>query len=486
MHIKNPLILDKIQAAMNLLNDLTKEIKNYQDKSLFFQDSRVIEGWLLLAGEIKEIEIEDASESNGKWEQRSEPYAASLIARRDLFQRYKDLYQAYDNPLFHLWTNYSIDGECISADAAETLKANHYEKILQVEDFDQYLEDVNSRSNDARVFTYKTLTYIHDILRAIMDNAGQTVIDLKPTDEDFAKAIDDDLRGMTNSFRNKIFEDMKEDLNRHYKAYRTAPYTPELWSELLSADEEALLKASRHELAQCDAIKQEHWGEDMKKQMDENRELMRLIYSSCRTERLFDLRNVENLQDFIDKLTVDNLTMFYEIIVRRNLIQCEMFPELKAQHEEWLKEDEKCENNLPAKGLKNHKEELNLFAPKIKLQELLKQSWFTELRTDKKYDSQWTDSFVAALMSSEYGEEIAAQWAINGARSKRKQLKGFIVGLMKDNGVLKGSYASIVAKTGINDEKRQLSTYMSRGKKQPYADWVKDYVMGNEITDKQE
>lgn len=101
MHIKNPLILDKIQAAMNLLYDLIEEIDNYQDKSLFFQDPRVIEGWLLLAGEIKEIEVEDGEERDEKWEQRSEPYAASLLARRDLFQRYKDLYQAYDNPLFH-------------------------------------------------------------------------------------------------------------------------------------------------------------------------------------------------------------------------------------------------------------------------------------------------------------------------------------------------------------------------------------------------
>ena len=169
-----------------------------------------------------------------------------------------------------------------------------------------------------------------------MDNAGQVVIDLKPSDEDFAKAINDDLRGMTRSYRNSIFEDMKEDLTRHFKAYRTAPYTPELWGELLSADEDALLKASRHELAQCDAIKQEHWGEDMKEQMDKNGELLRLINSLCRTEKLLDLGNVENVQKIVELLTPDNLSIFYEIIVRRNIIQCEMYSELKTQHDEWL------------------------------------------------------------------------------------------------------------------------------------------------------
>ena len=92
----------------------------------------------------------------------------------------------------------------------------------------------------------------------------------------------------------------------------------------------------RQQLTTCEDTKQEHWGEDMKKQMDENDELMRLIYSSCYTEELFDLSKDKSIQQFIALLTPDNLDMFYEIIVRRSLIQCEMFPELKAQHDYWL------------------------------------------------------------------------------------------------------------------------------------------------------
>jgi hypothetical protein len=105
---------------------------------------------------------------------------------------------------------------------------------------------------------------------------------------------------------------------------------------MLDADEKALCLAKRKQLADCDTTKQEHWGEDMKKQMDENSELMQLIYSSCRTDELFDLRMVDDIQRFISLLNSNNLSIFYDIIVRRNLIQCEMFPELKKQHEEWL------------------------------------------------------------------------------------------------------------------------------------------------------
>jgi hypothetical protein len=115
---------------------------------------------------------------------------------------------------------------------------------------------------------------------------------------------------------------------------------------------------------------------------------------------------------------------------------------------------------------------LNLFAPKKNLQELLRGAWFAEVRSNARYDAAWTDAFVEALMQSEYGEEIAREWAVKGERSKRTQLKAYVVGLLKDAGVLRGSYDAIAARIDPNDQKRSFSRYMSQGKRQPYADWV--------------
>ena len=141
------------------------------------------------------------------------------------------------------------------------------------------------------------------------------------------------------------------------------------------------------------------------------------------------------------------------------------------------------EGNTPSSEMADttsitQKEELNFFAPKKNLQELLKQAWFAEVRTDKKYDAAWTDGFVEALMASEYGEGIARQWAVKGVRNKKSQLKGYVVGLLVDAGVLTGGYDTIARKIDPNDRKRTFSSYMGRGKKQPYADWVKEYVAG--------
>lgn len=129
-----------------------------------------------------------------------------------------------------------------------------------------------------------------------------------------------------------------------------------------------------------------------------------------------------------------------------------------------------------SRRLAGSSEPLNYFAPTKNLQELLRQPWFKALRTYERYNQQWTDGFVSALMASEYKDGIAMDWAIQGKRRKVTQIKGYIVGLLSDAGVLKGSYDSIAAKVGLTDDPRSFSRYMSQGKKQPFAQWVLDYV----------
>ena len=121
-------------------------------------------------------------------------------------------------------------------------------------------------------------------------------------------------------------------------------------------------------------------------------------------------------------------------------------------------------------------EALNYGAPKINLQHLLRQPWFADVRSNERYDAAWTDAFVEALMGSEYGEGIARDWAMQGKREKKNQIKGWVVGLLSDAGVLKGTYNSIAAQIKLPIASRTFSRYMRDGKRQPYAGWVKGYV----------
>ena len=350
MHIKETLFKDGILSTIEFLYQKIEEVNRYPDKSLFFQDPQIIEAWLQLVRVIKDIKFWKLPEGAEEWAKRTETYTGNLLSLRDIHQKYKNLYEAYYKQMDTLLKGYCgwLAGDCVNLDSLDALLEDQYEKeMAEVNDLTQFLEKLNSKSLNARNDVYMTLLDISKVIMTIMNRGAMIVMNQNPSVEDFAMAISDDLREWTLSFGKSMFEDMKEDLTRHYKAYRTAPYTPELWGEMLNADEEALLMASKQQLSKCDAVRQEHWGEDMKRQMDEHGDLMRIIYSSCRTEKLFDLINVENVQKFIDSLTSDNLSMFYEIIVRRNLIQCEMYSELKAQHDVWLNptKNDKTENH---------------------------------------------------------------------------------------------------------------------------------------------
>ena len=125
-------------------------------------------------------------------------------------------------------------------------------------------------------------------------------------------------------------------------------------------------------------------------------------------------------------------------------------------------------------------EEPNYFQPTRRLKDLLKQDWLKETRANDKYDEAWTDAFVEALMETEWKDGIARDWVVEGKRNKVTQIKGYIVGLLVDNDVVKGSYDSIAAEIeGLRVKPRTFSRYMGKGGGQPYADWVKDYITNN-------
>ena len=120
---------------------------------------------------------------------------------------------------------------------------------------------------------------------------------------------------------------------------------------------------------------------------------------------------------------------------------------------------------------------LNYFAPAKNLKVLLTEEWFGMLTTDeKRFTPKWIHGFVDALMASEWREQIAADWAVT---DKRLGLKCMIVGMLKDAGVIRGSYNSIAKLLDMDGENpATLAKYMGMGKKQPFAEWITSYVKG--------
>ena len=340
--------IDEIFKVMDYLHNQISEIGNYPEKSLFFQDPRISEAWLHLVGLLEEFE----NYSSLQHRDSTETKVLHILSLRMVKIKYRELYEAYYHQLKELLDGYGgwLSGECLSKDGMDMLSDERFTKYMgEVGEAENYLAMLNSKAPEVRSAMFTMLSDILNIMLAVAKRGQQLISERFPTLDDFVKALDDDLRAFTKENKEAMLREMVEDLNRHYKNKRTDPNLPELWGEMLSEDEDALMLAKKQKLSKCETARQEHWGEAGKKEMDENGELMGRIYEMCYTNKLIDLKNPDNVQGILPLLNYRNIEMFYKKIIRRNLIQCEMFPRLKAQYDEWLnyeKEEEEVVENV--------------------------------------------------------------------------------------------------------------------------------------------
>lgn len=123
----------------------------------------------------------------------------------------------------------------------------------------------------------------------------------------------------------------------------------------------------------------------------------------------------------------------------------------------------------------NKADDANTFGIVNSLTRLMQQDWFKDFRTDKKYDAAWIEKFVSALLASEHQQELLAIWQ---DADKRLTLKGNIIGCLNKAGIIDGSDLSIAAAIMQGQEKdnKTFASYMGRGRKRPFFDWICGYV----------
>ena len=430
---------------MNYLYELIEEIEQYPDKSLFYQNPLIFQGWVSLIREIEEMEPFSVHENK----QTTETYVLYLLSLRELKINYKNLADEYYSHLKKLLDFYGgwLIGECISLDGIEALSADQYGQDMEnVEDFYQYLVTLNEKSDRARSAIYFVLSDVLNVLLAVMNRGGKIIRDRFPDLDDITKAINDDLRLYTKQFSEAMLREMNEDLNRHYKVCRTDPNTPALWGEMLTAYELGLKMAIKKELAKCDEPKQEHWDfHQTKDGMDDNSEMIRLIYELCYTDKLIDFTDREKLQPFLNFLNQDNIELFYSLIVTRNLIQCEMYTNLKAQHKDWLNghQENLSEGKEKSEGLSSDRK-----SKLVEIITILKKANFKKPANTENIELLLKTLFGAelSLLDESDKDECEKMWGLveKGSGANRQELvSGNLAGFLRFENLLDGTPKSI-------------------------------------------
>ncbi len=317
--------LKQIQNAMIFLRDKLEESGQLLDKSLLFQDPYIIKTWGSMAQAFTFQPFKDFLDGIESWEGDPLELILGLLCMREVGEEYRNLRDKYEILLFNLLKEHKrgLGEKCVDTKGIDT-----------DEQFLKNAEDLNKMYASVRSNYYIVLTNYQTVFMDVIKYANSKL--LEPYPSHFSAAFDVAFRLFTKEHQGEYLWGLKEELNRHFKKVRTAPDTAELWSELLTADEQALKLASEGKLAMCNDPKQEHWSPEGKLFMDENAQLMDYLFQMCITDRFIDIFDEDNIEYLLPCITEENIYHFFYIVVRRNLIQCQLFPEMKARHEAWL------------------------------------------------------------------------------------------------------------------------------------------------------
>ena len=197
----------------------------------------------------------------------------------------------------------------------------------------------NDKLNDGY---YNSLYGLHSCLKGIYDlmcvlssYPEQLLSENTPNQEDIINTIDKGLRQYAKEIGKKVERDLRKTA-QSLKPSRNAPLTPDVWGQVMQEEDALFDLAIAGRLEESTEKRFEHIFESQRKHWTENYPLLQKIKTTCLDGELFDISLAVETHQLLSSLSADNLDLFYELVLRRNIIQREMFPdELGAKYEEW-------------------------------------------------------------------------------------------------------------------------------------------------------
>ena len=198
----------------------------------------------------------------------------------------------------------------------------------------------NDKLNDGY---YNSLYGLHSCLKGIYDlmcvlssYPDQLISDNTPNREDIINAVDKGLRQYAKEIGKRVERDLRKTA-QGLKSSRNAPLTPDVWGLVMQEEDDLFDLAIREKLMESEDKRFEQIFEEQRKIFTDNYGLLQKIQTTCLDGELFDIRLAIETHQLLSSLNADNLDLFYELVLRRNIIQREMFPdELEVKYEEWV------------------------------------------------------------------------------------------------------------------------------------------------------
>lgn len=196
-------------------------------------------------------------------------------------------------------------------------------------------EKVNDDHFNSLFGILRCLNKIYSLMCAVCSYPGGLVYGFQPNEEDIISALEKGLRQYALEIGKKVERDLKKTA-QELKPSRNAPLTPDVWGQVMKREDEMFEQAIKTQVGEIDDKYLENISVT-KNLLIDNYSLLEKIKTTCLDGEFFDIGLSVGTHNLLSSLNADNLDLFYELVLRRNIIQREMFPEeLSVKYEEWL------------------------------------------------------------------------------------------------------------------------------------------------------
>lgn len=312
---------------------------------------------------------------------------------------------------------------------------------------------------------YKSISNILEILSVVCNYPYDLTNNYEPNLEEIIGILEKESR----QYAKMIGRDIERDLRKKaqtLKPSRNASLTPAEWGKLIDEEDCIFDLAISDQLINSNEKKFDDIDEEQRKLLTDNYSLLQKIKTVSSDEELFDIRYSVETHNILSSLTADNLDLFYDLVLRRNIIQTEMFPDkLKAEYEEWSNpSEERLSEDSEDKGLTK--------ARQSKLDEII------GILQKGDWKAPATVENVTQLLNTIFGRDVSLledddeqfckkMWAFveSGSGNRMKVVPANLAGFFCEQNLLNGSPKSIsedIFGKGINQSNNINKGYSSR------------------------
>ena len=230
-------------------------------------------------------------------------------------------------PLYNIYLD---SGTCSEIVDGESISTDFY--IL-------HSDKLNSNYEKGLYGLYCFLKRIHSLMKVVCSYPDNLFFIHIPKHEDILNALESELRQYARE-KGKMEERKLKRAVRNLNSSKFFLQTSDLWDAVMEEEDYLYDLAISGRLLDNKEARFEHIGNAQREMLSANSSLLQKIKDTAIDGELFDIRSSVEKHYLLDSLNVENLNLFYELILRRNIIQREMYPkELRKKYADWEKGD---------------------------------------------------------------------------------------------------------------------------------------------------